>query len=841
MPHKIDYGIDLGTTNSAIARMEGKNAKIIKSDDTQMDTTPSCVFFNKKKTMFVGAIAKQNTEMQAVSAFRLRSSVEINSFIEFKRTMGSDRHYNSSAMNRSFSSEDLSAEVLKKLRSYVRDEVFNSVVISVPAKFKQSMLDATQRASEIAGFKYCELLQEPIAASFAYGIKTNTYSGYWLVFDFGGGTFDAALMKIVEGIMKPVDTEGNTHLGGKDIDMEMVDKLFIPAIANKYDIKEELREPEKKKRLQDALKGYAEKAKIALSSKESWKDYIDELGNDNKNNAIEFEIEISRIQFEETCAHFFQKAIDITKGLLERNNLNGSELDALILVGGPTFSETLRRMLKEQITIRIDSSIDPMTAVAIGAALYASTKDNPFIEKHDVSKAQLILKYPETTVETSENLGIKIDRNNSTIILSHPFSIEVIRADHGWTSGRITMEGDTKIIELLLNKGETNQFDIKLCSEDGSIIPCEPSSIRIIHGMNIQNATLPYSIGLDVYDTVSGNQGVYAFQGLEKNTSLPAIGKGYYKTAKDIHLGNRSDKFTVQFYEFDYGAEGSKAIFNNYFGGTTVNGEQLPRMLPKDSVVELTLRIDTSRRASLSIFIPELDETIDQHFESSTQKAEDLNTLLNDISIAQKLVEKISSSDYAVDLRKYEKELNEIKQLLSNRGNDYDSKLLVRGQLQKIFIALEKVKVEIQWPEIEQMLDNAMAELLVNNQRYGNKKYDVYVVEYQKRTQITKLEKDINAAKQLTDEIFKFSFSLIQQDIGVWMSFFNQFDQNFDMIQWTDTTEAHCILNEAKTMIATNPTKNRIELAVRSLLALQPETPPEPDDDEKDDEKLRKD
>ena len=120
MRQKIDYGIDLGTTNSAIARMDAGEALIIKSDDNQMDTTPSCVSFNKKKTMFVGQNAKNAIESEASSAFRARRQAPSNGYLEFKRTMGTDHKYESVYMERSFTSEDLSAEVLKKLRGYIR-------------------------------------------------------------------------------------------------------------------------------------------------------------------------------------------------------------------------------------------------------------------------------------------------------------------------------------------------------------------------------------------------------------------------------------------------------------------------------------------------------------------------------------------------------------------------------------------------------------------------------------------------------------------------------------------------------------------------------------------------
>ena len=192
--NKIDYGIDLGTTNSAIARNDAGEIRIIKSDDRQTDTTASCVSYDKRQRIIVGENALNSREKESVDAFvrnmKGEEAAPENSFIEFKRTMGTDKRFESTNMGKMFSSEELSAEVLKKLKSYVRDDdEVRAVIITVPAMFKQNNNDATQRAADLSGFQYCELLQEPIAASMAYGLSTNKLNGYWLVFDFGGGTF----------------------------------------------------------------------------------------------------------------------------------------------------------------------------------------------------------------------------------------------------------------------------------------------------------------------------------------------------------------------------------------------------------------------------------------------------------------------------------------------------------------------------------------------------------------------------------------------------------------------------------------------------------------------------
>ena len=176
---KIDYGIDLGTTNSAIARME--NGKpIIKKTDFEKETLPSCIKFNKRKDISVGDAAYSALKGDKTRALFTLKNDDTNTYLEFKRTMGTNTGYPSSFMEKSFSSEELSAEVLKKLKSFVLDEDVNSVIITVPAKFTANQNDATVRAGKLAGFKHIELLHEPIAASMAYGLEAEKKDGFWL-------------------------------------------------------------------------------------------------------------------------------------------------------------------------------------------------------------------------------------------------------------------------------------------------------------------------------------------------------------------------------------------------------------------------------------------------------------------------------------------------------------------------------------------------------------------------------------------------------------------------------------------------------------------------------------
>ncbi len=164
----MKFGIDLGTTNSAICKMEG-GEPVVKKTDTLKDTLPSCVSFTKKKVIKVGDSAYNDLRQAKSRATKKWSNNSMNVFIEFKREMGTDKQNFSSNMDASYSPEDLSAEVLKTLKSFIGDENVISAVITIPAKFKADQIAATKRAAKLAGIEHCELLQEPIAASMAYG------------------------------------------------------------------------------------------------------------------------------------------------------------------------------------------------------------------------------------------------------------------------------------------------------------------------------------------------------------------------------------------------------------------------------------------------------------------------------------------------------------------------------------------------------------------------------------------------------------------------------------------------------------------------------------------------
>jgi len=844
---KIDYGIDLGTTNSAIARMENGEVKIIKSE-RQMDTTPSCVSF-KKNSISVGLDAYNRYGDEHLTAFKDFSLTgnkenEFNTFIEFKRTMGTDKTYPSKSANRSFNSDELSAEVLKALKNYVRDEEITSVAITIPARFRSNQIDATQRAAEFSGFKYCELLMEPIAASIAYGVSGKSVNGYWLVFDFGGGTFDVALMKVDEGIMKVVDTDGDNHLGGKDLDYAIVDHIIIPYLKENYKIEKILGSEYGKGELREALKFTAEEAKIQISPPSKISADIctyKPLGEDDEGNEIEIDLKMSLENYQEAVAPIFQRAIDISKKMLTKNNLESPDLEMVLLVGGPTLSQTLRKMLKEQMKTKIDTSIDPMTCVAVGAALFASSIDIPStFQKRDKEKVQLILKYPNDTVEKEVELGIKIDRRQTKGEIPVKIFAEISRKDRGWASGKVEIEGDAEIISLLLTEGKSNGFEIKIFDEQGNPFPCEPSTFNIIQGFRPPPATLPRDLGIGMFVGDSERPLLGVFQGLHQNESLPAKGKGVAKTQKDIRPGNAEDKIRIPIYE---GSDGTRAILNEPAGYMEITGEKFIKFLPKGSEVEITLLCDKSQQKTLIIYFPDIDETFEKKVESSIQKGDyNADEMEDEMEKSKTTLSKLEDESSTIDLseaKKLRSELDELKEILENGRADYNTKTKVMERLRLALIELDKIEVAGEFPKVEEELNNALEDLKVTIQRYGNNQTTKALEQFQILANDAIKNENLKAARELASQIHSFNFVIVDQASGVAMdiSFIKGFDDDFETHNWKNKSQARQLILQAKQIIATNPTRQKLRPIIQDLFKLLPE-PERPKHSGNDDEFL---
>ena len=816
--NKIDYGIDLGTTNSAICRME-KGVPVVIKTDVLKDTMPSCVSVNKKGSIKVGDgayNAMKQDKRRSTKTWRLGAS---NTYVEFKRTMATNTNYVCTNKSCNYTSEELSAEVLKTLRSFVTDEKVNEVVITVPAKFTVNQKTATIEAAKLAGFRHCELLQEPIAASMAYGLTTEEKNGLWMVFDFGGGTFDAALLKVEDGIMQVFDTEGDNYLGGKNLDYAIVDNIIVPYLKSNYSIDNIWMDTEKKQVLRDAMKTYAEDAKNQLSFKDH-EDIISnlgDLGEDEDGEEIELDLTLTQAQVFDVMRPYFQKAVDICKNLIMRNSLDSSQISKLILVGGPTHSPLIRQMLKEQVTPNVDTSIDPMTAVATGASLYASTLDAEVSDDDiQMGTVKLDVKYDATTVELTEYVPVSLAADS---LFSKVF-VEFIRTDKAWGSGKMEINSNGDVFELSLLESKANSFNILCYDDNGNLLPCFPNEITIIQGSAVGAAPLPYNIGIAIWNE-DKKRGVFRMaKGLEKNKRLPATGVvNDLNTSNQLRPGVSSDLLTVPIYQVDdfSEAEGKSASLYNHAADVVITGEDVDMLIPKDSPVDVTLKVDSSEQMTLEVHFLATDFTVEKVLDTGKKHA--IANATEDIkrgfAEAETSIEALYES--GIDVNDLKDELAAIRKDNENTSE----KMEVLSHLRELLRKIEGIDAGTEWQRLEQDLRDEFDKLEKAQNDLGNEKTARLVERL--RTQIDNAirAKDVQIGREVFDQVHSlyFQLTMIYQCMGL-IRYYNEY---FTTMRWKDQTRARQLVNRGMEQINNNPTTEGLRQIVIELFDLLPE------------------
>ena len=822
--HKIDYGIDLGTTNSAIARMENGEPVIKKTRQPQNDTLPSCVYFaqDKKgqKSVRVGLRAKTSIASDYIETLKKGTQSETYGYIEFKREMARDTVFRNSHMKKDgYTPIELSSEVLKELKSIINDEEVNAVVVTVPAKFNVNQNDATKKAAEIAGFHQCELLQEPIAACYAYGVSSSQKNGFWLVFDFGGGTFDAALVRVEDGIMSIVDTEGNNWLGGKNLDEAVINNILIPRLKETYSLDSIFAEEWKAKTLREALKAVAEELRINLSFDEhtdfSAYDRDMDFGEDDNGESIEPDFSVTRQELSDVITPIYQEAVDICKKLLSRNNLTGADLASLILVGGPTLSPIVREMLRKQITDKVDTNVDPMTVVARGAALYASTIDISKGTGPEPSIGSQLVKlnvgYQAATVEDSQWISVSLDSSNSF----EDVQVEFERSDKAFISERIDVNKQGNVIELHFQKGKPNAFTINCYGKQGKI-ECFPSEITIIQGAAMSSATLPYDIAIGVWSHEKEKTVIEPMKGLERNKPLPAIGVDNERhTLKDLRPGNPDDVLIIPIYQADEGGRGKSVLFYDQVCEVSINGEEVEQFIPAGSDVHITLKADRSQMMSMEVYFPAFDFTVAKAVDTSGTVEYGKEHFENDLNDALEQVRTLELE--GVNVKKIREDLLKLKEESYN-SNDW---MKLRDRLRLIRRDMDDLDASTEWDRLEKDLRESFDLLERTNKDLGNDRTSEIVKQLHSQIDSVIRSKNVATGRQLLDQVNALQYQLAR--VHYYIHWIIDWNKDFASQPWRDSRRARDLVNQGMAIIGNQPTAEKLHPIVGELIALLPE------------------
>lgn len=779
MSGTINFGIDLGTTNSLIAQYINGSVEIFKNPNTLKDTLPSVVAFRRERTI-VGDKAKELIEKDAE-----------NVIAAFKRKMGTTDTYFVPNLNDFKTPIALSTIILKELKNFlIGIEIPESVVITIPASFDTIQSNATKTAGLEAGFKEVVLLQEPIAASLAYINKkeaTKDTNSKWIVYDLGGGTFDVALMKVEDGEISVLDNEGDNYLGGLDFDLAIIEKIIFPFLIQKYNIQD----------IDAAFKSIkgkyhtlfyvllkkAEEAKIGLTSAASV-DLEFEIEDADGNEQEEI-ITITRFSFENAIRLRIEQTVEFVEHLLSKNNIVMEDISEIILVGGSTYIPMVRRMLEERLQIPVNQGIDPTTAVAVGAAYYAGTKSKtyitPKVENRSSNALFLEIKtaYQKATQEREEYFAamIKGDLNG--------LNYRIVRRDLGFDSGLKPLT--ERISEnLLLAPGVNNQFDIQIFDSNNNRIDCTTPLIEIMQGkFSLHGQPVPNDICIEV-DDIENNTTLLEVI-FERNSILPLRKTIVKQLMKTIPSGS-SEVLIINILEGSRYAIPAACL---PIGMIEIKGTDTNIDLVKGSDIEITLQMSESRDLKIDAILQMNDKEFGnifnptERFINRTKLMYELNDLIAKAEQDLKEAERQENFELSFTLVKCKEDLKIIWEKVSSMSFEEitDEKYQMEEQKRKIasrlYEATRNSKLNLQ--VVDYLMAKSISESLCNEP--GNENFKAKFLEIIKNEKDYLQSGNVNVIKNKIKQLNQHNWQIRKNDPSVWISafyyFLNQPTENY--------------------------------------------------------------
>jgi molecular chaperone DnaK len=750
----ILIGIDLGTTNSEIAVNTGDEIEIVKNIFGS-EFTPSVFGIDKSKNKIVGKKAYEKL-------FKDATEEEIANYkAEVKRIIGTPDKVFFPRLNQYLSSEEISAEILKSLKEDLLrkypDFPVNAAVITVPASFDTTQAEATKRAGNLAGFRYVVLLQEPIAAAFAYGYS-NAGNMNILVYDLGGGTFDVALLSSKNGSLSVLSHNGDNFLGGKDIDKDIVEKIIRPQITGQFQFHKFEKSNEKFKPVFAKLKYSAEVTKIDLSSFPKTTLEVENIGNDDSGKEVYLSIPLLRSDFENLIKPLVDRTIELTKKTIKESGITPASIHKIVLVGGPTQIPYIRERLCKDLNIPVDTSMDPLTVVARGACIFAMSQQIPDELREQgkttmVGAKKITLFYNSLSSETEETVSGIIDDLKDSV---DEYKLQIQSESGHYSSQKIRVNGGKFFDTVSLLPKQNNLFWLYLFDKDGRSIPVDPDLFSITNGLSVSGAPIPHSIGISLAERDLNNS-LIVKETMEfffpKGSILPLKSEfRKYHTFKLLKKGE-DNYLPIKVYE----GESEIPDRNGFVCDVKINGKDLPFDLPEKTEVEIQLEVNESREVTVKAYIPSIDLSLNARG-SILSETLDLNQLSDNYRKELERGSKLEENCTLEERLKIHQLASSIDDSLKNANNDEDEKRKANKQLKDLKIYFDTLEKEKEIPQLAKefsSLINEVKEIIEKNSQSPQKET------FQKQLENLKIE-----GEKATQENDKFLLIRVNEQLG---------------------------------------------------------------------------
>lgn len=789
----IDFGIDLGTTNSAIAMVAGTGTEIIKNNlDT--DVTPSAVYINRAGNLWVGQTARSKI---------VDERAEDDVFLDFKRRIGTGYEYVFRSSGRRMRPEGLSAEVLKSLRGDVaqkKGEDISAAVITVPAAFELHQCEATQRAAQLAGFSLAPLVQEPVAAALAYGFQKMEAKAYWLVFDFGGGTFDAALIRSEDGSMTVVNHAGDNFLGGIDIDWAIVDEVLAPQVAKEFKVPGFARGSENFKYDMLRLKAAAESAKIELSRKEAT--FLEASLHSFSAETVNFETRITRQQISRAAEPIVQRAVAIARRVLASKGVNPSAVEKMIFVGGPTLAPYFRDLVAAELGIPFDATVDPLTVVARGAAIFAGGQRRSTGATRAPGKLgqfSLELIYKPVGADPEPLIGGRISAPFDASL--DGYTIEIANQQSKWRGGRVPLrDRGTFQLTARADKGMRNIFHVELRDPTGAICPVSPAQFDYVIGVGVEEQPIINNLGVAMAD----NRVTVHFT---KGQGLPARCTKTYRTSIEVRRGDSGSVVKIPIIEGNH----ELADRNVLIGSLEITSDKVSRDLPGGSEIEVALQMDASRILTVVAYVPLLDAEFPAKIELGGKARQPDPVVLRsefqrEMSRLQELVEALDDTTAPTLLSRLRSlasspSVHSLAKNLDRTDADFDAFLQAERALIDFKIQIDSVASLAAWPLLIKEAQGWLNDLdaLVRRHGLGAEKKRVLTLHEQVRAIIA--ENNGERLKKKIDEMSEVHSSILYRQAPFWTAHFETLAESRD--QMSQRARADELIDRARACIET--------------------------------------